>query len=53
MLNEGIYEQENEEENSINPGYNDDKLENIKYSNKKSTNASTFIEKEILKEEEK
>ena len=52
MLNEGLYEEDNEDENSINPGYNDEKIDKMKY-NKKSTDASTNIEKEILKIEEK
>ncbi len=52
MLNEGIYEEDNEDENSINPNnYNDDNIEKIKPSYKKSTEASTFSDKEHIKEE--
>ena len=56
MLNEGIYEEDNEEENSINPITNDENFDKIKPSNKKSTEASTYSDKEGLnleKEEKK
>ena len=56
MLNECIYEEDNEEENSLNPINNDENFDKIKPSNKKSTEASTYSEKEALnlgKEEEK
>ena len=48
MLNEGIYEGYNEEENSLNPENNDENLEKLK-NNKKSTEASTYSDKETLK----
>ena len=51
MLNEGLYEEDNEEENSINPVNNDENIEKIKPNNKKSTEASTYSDKEILKNE--
>ena len=48
MLNEGIYEGYNEEENSLNPENNDENIEKLK-NNKKSTEASTYSDKETLK----
>ena len=49
MLNEGVYEEDNEEENSINPKNNDENIEKAKNNNKKSTEASTYSDKEGLK----
>ena len=49
MLNERINEEDNEEENSINPNNKDNNIEKIKPSYKKSTEASTFSDKENLK----
>ena len=49
MLNEGVYEEDNEEENSINPKNNDENIEKAKNNNKKSTEASTYSDKEALK----
>ena len=49
MLNEGLYEEDNEEENSINPHNNDENIEKIKPNYKKSTEASTYSDKEAIK----
>ena len=53
MLNEGLYEDGNEEENSINPDNNPDNneenFEKGKNTNKNTTDASTYTDKETTK----
>ena len=55
MLNEGLYEDDNEEENSINPDNNydnnEENFEKVKNANKNTTEASTYSDKETTKVE--